>query len=266
MIEAFAEKIWNNYVFEDVNKKWSDSTFILNRGKNDNLDTTILDMTIMEKRYELENQLMNAISLGQINKSNQLLKLFGSLSFEKRVPDAIRDFKNYLIVMNTILRKSAEKGGVHPLHIDTMSSTFAKKIEQLSTISSGSILLNEMFKDYCELVRNHSMKGYSRLIKNTIIIIESDLSSNLSLSTLATSQNVSLGYLSSLFKKETGTTLSEFVREKRMNHAMNLLSNTKLQIQTIAHHCGIIDLQYFSKQFKKYSGKSPKEYRESVQG
>ena len=84
------------------------------------------------------------------------------------------------------------------------------------------------------------------------------------MSTLAESQNVSSGYLSTVFKKETGKTVTGYIRDKRIKHAMHLLSTTHLQIQTIALHCGIMDVQYFSKLFKKQTGKTPKEYRESI--
>ena len=46
---------------------------------------------------------------------------------------------------------------------------------------------------------------------------------------------------------------------------MRLLATTKLQIQTIAQHCGILDVHYFSKVFKKSVGVTPKQYRETQQ-
>ena len=68
------------------------------------------------------------------------------------------------------------------------------------------------------------------------------------------------------YAEETGKNITEYIREKRMKHAEHLLSSTPLQIQTVALHCGIMDVQYFSKLFKKHSGKTPKEYRESIKG
>jgi YesN/AraC family two-component response regulator len=59
-------------------------------------------------------------------------------------------------------------------------------------------------------------------------------------------------------------TVSEYIREKRINYAEHLLLTTHLQIQTVALHCGIMDVQYFSKIFKKQTGKTPKEFRNSA--
>jgi len=108
------------------------------------------------------------------------------------------------------------------------------------------------------------MKDYSPAVQKTILIIDSELSSDLSLTSLSARQNISAGYLSAVFKKETGKTLSEYIREKRIESAIHLLQTTHLQIQTVALHCGIMDVQYFSKMFKKQTGKTPKEYRESI--
>ena len=108
------------------------------------------------------------------------------------------------------------------------------------------------------------MKDYSPIVQKIILVIDSDISAELSLKTLAQKQGISSGYLATIFKKETGKTVSEYIKDKRIEHATYLLSTTHLQIQTVALHCGIMDVQYFSKIFKKKTGKSPKEYREAA--
>ena len=125
--------------------------------------------------------------------------------------------------------------------------------------------MTAMFTEYCELVRNRSTENYPPIVAETLLMIDSDISAELTLSSLAEKLSISSVYLSTLFKKAVGKTLTEYLREKRMNHAAHLLRTTNLQVQTVAMHCGIDDLQYFSKQFKRHTGKTPKEYRESVQ-
>ena len=78
-------------------------------------------------------------------------------------------------------------------------------------------------------------------------------------------QNISASYLSNIFKKETDKTVTEYVNGKRMDYAAHLLATTKQQIQSIAQICGIVDVQYFSKLFKKVKGMTPKEYRKARQ-
>ena len=163
--------------------------------------------------------------------------------------------------MNTLLRKAAESGGVHPVHLDRVSSEFAAKIERLFSVSDVRALMSDMFKTYCRLVRSMSLKSLSPLVQNAILIIEADLSADISPSRLAESLGVSLGYLSTVFKRQTGKTVSQYILDKRMDYAKYILSTTNMQIQNVALHCGIMDVQYFSKLFKKHTGKTPTEYR-----
>ncbi len=194
---------------------------------------------------------------------------FSNLSseqFEKRLDNPIRDMKNYAIILNTILRKAVENASVHPLHIHNISSQYAAKIELISSQSNFISLLKEMIRKYTLLVKNHSLKGYSMHIRKVITNINQDLTENLTLKTQAEALNVNPSYLSTLFKKETGMTLTDYVNHKRIEHALLLLNSTDMQIQTISLYCGIPDVNYFTKVFKKIVGKTPKEYREMVSG
>lgn len=225
---------------------------------------TLWNMKNMEMRYSYENELMDAVSRGHLHKADLLLASFSHFSFEKRSADPVRNLKNYCIIMNTLLRKAAERGGVHPLYLDRTSSRFAFRIEQLSAQQQILPLMEEMFRTYCQLVRKHSMKGYSPPVQKAITLIEADLTENLNLRSLSHSLNVSSSYLSTLFKKETGQTLTDYINRRRVKHAKHLLETTRLQIQTIAQHCGIMDVHYFSKVFKKLTGMTPKAYRDSL--
>ena len=267
MVDTFCERIWGSASFAivDVNKQYRQpESPITEATHGESFDDILVNMRAMEKRYEFENEMIRAVSLGQMHKESLFSGVFSEYTFEKRVSDPVRNSKNYGIIMNTLLRKAAEQGGVHPLYLDRVSSEFAVKIEQLSSLSESTTLMKDMFRSYCRLVRKHSMQKFSPAVQKTILIIDSDLSADLSLSSLAESQGISAGYLSTVFKKETGKTVSEYIRDKRIKHATHLLGTTHLQIQTVALHCGIMDVQYFSKIFKRQTGKTPKEYRESI--
>ncbi|MBO5198488.1 MAG: helix-turn-helix domain-containing protein [Lachnospiraceae bacterium] len=219
-------------------------------------------MQSLETRYAVENELINAVSHGLSHKVETLLSTMSPLNLEQRVSDPIRNQKNYAIIMNTLFRKAAESGAVHPFYIDRLSSEFARKIELINSPEAVSRLQRDMIHKYCLLVKNHSMKGFSLLVQKVITHIDSDLTADLSLKAQSEWLNVNPSYLSALFKKETGSTLTEYVNRKRVEHAILLLNSTTIQIQTIAQYCGIPDVNYFTKLFKKYIGKTPKEYRE----
>ncbi len=267
LLDAVCERIWgvSAYTVVDVNREHkapaSPIHVVSHTGR---LDDVLVNMKTLEQRYAYENELMRAVTEGQSHKAPLLLTGLFDRFIEQRTPDLLRNLKNYDIIMNTLLRKAAEQGGVHPVYLDRVSSDFAKRIEKLSDVRENTALMQDIFHAYCRLVRKHTMKQYSHIVQKTILLIDSDLAADLSLRSLAENQGISAGYLAMVFKKETGKTVSEYIRAKRMRHAMHLLSDTHLQVQTVALHCGILDVQYFSKTFKKETGKTPKEYRASA--
>ena len=101
----------------------------------------------------------------------------------------------------------------------------------------------DMVKEYCLLVKKHCSNNYSLPIQRVITYIDTDLTADLSLKALSDSLNINSSYLSTLFKKETGMTLTNYVNKKRIEHAVYLLSSTDMQIQNIAQYCGIPDEQ-----------------------
>ena len=227
-------------------------------------DEAQINIQLMEQRYELEGKLLQAVTSGSLHKAELVLSQFSSMQMEMRTDNPLRDLKNYGIIMNTLLRKAAEKAAVHPVQIDTISSQYARKIELITSHASYSNLTKEMVRKYCLLVKNHSLKCYSMLVRKVITDINYDLTADLSLKTEAALHNVNPSYLSTLFKKETGSTLTEYVNRKRIEHAIFLLNSTDMQVQTIATYCGIPDVNYFTKMFKKMIGKTPKEYRQMI--
>lgn len=263
MLEVFCERLFGTRSYDTVETKEEETASPIAASQKDDGDDTLVKMLAMEKRYAFENEMIDAVKHGQTYKEKRMTAAFSEASFEKRALDPLRNAKNYGVIMNTLLRKAAEDGGVHPVHIDSLSSRFAQKIEHMSSLAENTALMCEMFRSYCRLVRKHTMKGYSPIVQKTMLLIESDLSEGHHLASIAASQSISAGYLSAVFKRETGRTVSEYIRQKRVEHAAHLLATTHLQVQTVALHCGIEDVQYFSKIFKKEMGKTPKEYRES---
>ncbi len=221
---------------------------------------------LIEARYEAESRLMYAIAHGQMHLAAMVLSSFNINHFEQRTADPLRNMKNYLIVFNTLMRKAAQQGSVHPLYIDQLSSSMAHQIEQVLSMEDGMQMLNRMVHKYCLLVKNHNMTQYSQPVQSVILRVDTELSGDLSLSAHAESIGVNASYLSSLFKKETGQTLTEYVTRRRIDYAIFLLNTTDMQIQTIAQHCGIPDVNYFTRSFRKVTGLTPTDYRAGIKG
>lgn len=256
-LDSFCERMWDGkYTVVDVVSEYTP----IAESSGHALDEIFLNTKNMERRYAFENEILDAVTMGSQSKINKLFSAFNEALFERRVVDPVRNAKNYGIIMNTLLRKAAERGGVHPIYLDKLSSEFAVRIELFTSVEQGNELMSEMFNRYCNLVREQS-SSYSPLVKLAVTAIDSDLSSELSLSAIAKQLSVSNVYLSTIFKKETGKTITEYINDKRIAYAKHLLRTTSLQVQTISLHCGIMDLHYFSKLFKRKTGKTPSAFR-----
>lgn len=217
----------------------------------------------LEIRYKNEAFLMECIAHGDY-KSIENMERLNSSDIKPRLSDSIRDRKNFMIILNTICRKAAQTAYIHPVHLDEISRKFAIKIEDCTSIAQLEVLENEITRKYCLLVQSHSLRTYSKPIQNVINYISFNLTADLSLNALSEEFMLNSSYLSTLFKKETGVTLTNFVNNKRIEHAIYLLNTTQSAIQDIAAQCGINDVNYFTKLFKNLN-MTPTQYREMIQ-
>ena len=73
--------------------------------------------------------------------------------------------------------------------------------------------------------------------------------------------HLSREYLSRYFKRYTGKNISETLLEVRMYHAKEMLITTTHAVDDIGLYCGYTSSSNFQKAFKKYTGMSPREFR-----
>ena len=266
LFTAFGETLWDDFIITEVDHTAPlPDLAALTIPEANTSQQLLMDMQIMQARYDSENELLRVVAAGQVLRAERLLNGFIPTHFARRAADPVRDIKNYCIIGNTLMRKAAEQGGVHPVYLDEISSAFAKRIEGLSAVEAGEGLFSDMVRSYCRLVRKHTAQHYSPQVEKAVLFIDADLSQDLSLGTIAENLNISAGYLSSVFRKETGKTVTEYVNEKRTEHAAALLRGSSLQVQTVAQYCGIPDVNYFSKIFKRRYGVTPREYRRQAE-
>jgi AraC-like DNA-binding protein len=217
-----------------------------------------------EARCQLENAMVEAIGKGEGKRTFQYFIKYRDYLQEQRVMDEVRSWKHYAIALNTLARKAAEQGFVHPVHIDVVSTGFARRIE--NTVGAAALirLCEEILHCYCKLVRDFSLKDFSPVIRNVINFVDINLREPLSLNMLASRFNVNPSYLSALFKKEKGITLTDYINTKRIQQAASLLHGSGIYVQDVAAQCGFLDINYFDRLFKRYYGQSPREFRACV--
>ena len=219
----------------------------------------------VEKRYELENAFLAAVKTGSSNDALSAYYSFYRFLNESeltRMPDRLRDLKDLGITLNSLLRKAAEDAGVHPYYIDSFSNRNVTGLEQCTSRAQVDSFYRELITGYCGLVKEYGLNHYSRPVQDAIILIQTDMTADVSLAAIADKLDLNHSYLSTLFRKETGQSISGYVLERRIQRAQHLLSTTPLSIQDIAWEVGIPDANYFARLFRRETGHTPRSYRE----
>ena len=133
---------------------------------------------------------------------------------------------------------------------------FKSKIDELTAI------IIQKAEDLIHLSARVSQADRNTIIKIVGYITE-NLTKNFSLSDLATASYMSVSKFKYIFKAVTGQTFSEYLIQKRMEYACELLIHSNLYAAEIANLVGYKNEGSFSTQFKKYMGMLPREYRVS---
>lgn len=135
------------------------------------------------------------------------------------------------------------------------------RIDTLTRAEDVFLLWEEMIERYCVIVNEYIARAYSPTVQRVIVTVNNDISAELKLNQIAEQLNVNASYLSNLFHKETGTTITMYVNQKKLEYAAFLLSNTEWNVASIAQECGILDENYFARIFKKQYHMSPTQFR-----
>lgn len=264
MANTFAKHLWGSsdrYCMEYVDYAIPDRYAPIPYSSIGATEAPAFDLSALEQGYANENKLMDAISKGKLHLVTAAASTVYNNGASQRLNDSLRDRKNYMIVLKTLVRKAAEHGGVHPMHLHRLSSHYAELIENTRTIKQSFSVQENMIRDFCKLVRHHSLSKYSYYVGQTITMVQYDLTADLKLKTIAEKLNVNSSYLSTLFHKEVGCTLTDYINKQRIERSIRLLQASAKSIQEISSDCGFQDVNYFIKLFKKQTGFTPSRYR-----
>lgn len=227
----------------------------------------ILEMKSLEQIYEKENALFEAVTHGQRQEAFKLLTEHSSkLQLHPYSLDSLRNSKDSCIAFHAKVQKAAEKGGVHPFHLEKAGNDFYSQIEEASSIQEVRNISQNLLRRYIQLVRRMAVPQCSDVVRQAVKLIQLNLSTPLSVKYLANIIYVHPDYLSRTFKREMGISLTDYINKQRIIQAIHYLSETKLPVRDIALYTGFEDVNYFSRVFKRYVECSPTQYRQTAQG
>ena len=220
---------------------------------------------VVHGSYEAEQEMLRMVREGDLNfeKKKQKLSLGGNIGKLSNSNDG-RQFKNAMLVCIVLFSHAAIEGGLAPEVSMTLTDHYFQSVEACTSIQELKDISATMQSDFIRRVHKcRQNPDYSKPVRNCCDYIELHLEDPIVLSELAEQQGYTEYYLSRKFKNETGKTVKDYIREKRIDRAKFLLTNTDMSIHEISERLQFSSQSYFTENFRKAVGIHPTAFREN---
>lgn len=200
------------------------------------------------------------------------------LSLIERVKEELGDDAPEFVVISghhdfdyarTALKLGVRNYLLKPLDDEELESTILRIGRELSgrrerrlreeTMDEGSRSALMLFREYSMEDREEPAARY---VSGAVSFIHESYQRNLSVEEAAERQKISAGYLSRIFKKETGYTFIDYLMYYRVKRAADLLRTSDLKIYEVADMVGYADQRYFSQVFRRVVGMTPRQFKD----
>ena len=226
-----------------------------------------VDYSSIYRRYDIENSFIRMVREGNVEELRTAISEMIHFS-SNNDPSLFLEFyaKNAssgMSVLRTLTRKAAEEAGVNVVTIDRITQSAVQKINTETNTERITKITFEMVIKLAEEARKARslFSNLSPAISRCVDYIRLHYPEEISLSVLIDIAAMSKANLTRRFLKETGYTISSFIRDTRCYHAKKLLEKTELSIKEISSYVGYEDYNYFTKVFRSVTNLTPSEYR-----
>lgn len=233
------------------------------------VDTPSLDLeSHVENGHALRMLMMDAVRRGdhkaltELKGDKRLSMASSGLGLLERVPgNPLRSLKNIMLSHNSMYGLVAEMGGLNAYVSHVMTEKNALLIEQMDKMEDMDTLNWMMAFEFCDAVHETGAAGYSPLVKKAVDHLRLRFDTPVDIPDLARHLDVAPAHLMRSFKKETGLTIVGFIHRQRIEKARYLLMYSDAPIVDIAYAAGFNDHAYFTKVFKRLTGRLPSTLR-----
>lgn len=214
-----------------------------------------------EYPYEKEKELITRVKTHDAAQAKALLNdLLGYVFFAEG--NNLEIIKTRAIELCSLLSRAAIEGGATNDIILKMNNHFLKNLQEIQSLDALCYSLQETLDAFTENMFDYIPSKNHELIKKAILYISRNFANELTLEEVATHVHLNPAYFSSVFKQSTGSSFKEYLNMIRIEESKRLLANTDYTIIDIAIAAGFEDQSYFSRVFKKYTGLTPRQYRQ----
>lgn len=220
------------------------------------------DEGIYRHTYQEERRILDAVKDGIVEDAVRLSREM-DVNIGRLGESEVDHWRNLSIVAASLCARAAIEGGVMPAVAYRISGFYINKCTECKDIAQILIYRSHAVEELAKRVREKKEKrhtsSYTQQCKDYVY---GHYREKIYLNDIADSLGISSSYLSRLFKKETGTSLQDFINNVRVERAANLLIYSDVTLSGIAEYVNFPSQSYFGRIFKQKMQISPKLYRE----
>lgn len=206
--------------------------------------------------YDQEMREFTSIENGNVEElKNSLSEDYpGEVGKLARTP--LRQMKNRGIAVITLASRAAIRGGILPEEAYSLSDSYIQKIEDCNDIPTVLHLFHSAEYRYAQMVHDHNDEGQKGKQSNIYTegcktYIFSHLHEKIQIQDIASMLSINANYLSEVFHKHEGITITEYIQREKINLAKNLLIYSKYTYSEIATYLGYSSQSHLGRQFKQ---------------
>lgn len=162
---------------------------------------------------------------------------------------------NYYI--NDVLHFLFSEGSANSLEVNSLWVKIKNKLDNYD-------FSENIIREYCLLVDRERYKDKQQVVRNCIYYINDHIREKISLNDISADLNVNKSYLSSIFNREMGFSIVDYIHSRRISNSKYLLAHTDFSISEISDYVGYFDTSYFIRIFKTLTKTTPLKYRENT--
>lgn len=218
--------------------------------------------------YSHEYQFYDNIARGDIEAVKKDLvnpedvSRYESEEYGKLSKDYLRNICYHFVISVAMITRACVEKGLERELAYTLSDLYIGRMDMLRQANEIGELYNEMLMDFAKkMAMLPKQKVYSVQIVKALEYIYMHRNERLTVSQIAEELSINRSYLSMLFRKETGSSISDFIRREKVKAAQNMLRFSEYSYGDVAEYFGFASQSHFIKCFKEQTGMTPKEYR-----
>ncbi len=220
-----------------------------------------------EQNHNMHKQEMRFYSLVKLGRKNEVAKVLENKPFEvnKNKPlsdNPLQSLKYHLTITAAMLARFCIEGGMDVNRAYELSDIYIMRADCAKTENELFQLHREMCMSYVkdmEKLRKENI--YSKPVVTSIDYIYSNLHRRITLTEIAEAVKLNESYFSKLFRSETGIPVSNYIMQKKIETAQNLLVHSDYSYLEISELLAFSSQSHFISCFRKECGMTPRDYR-----